>query len=97
MGYERSFQRFLNDPHLQDSIVIEYMRMNEQMIPDKWIGRRIDSILITRSGILAGCHLGGAGTVLKWLRSDGERNPKDSLGTGIKKYMNKFKHYKINL
>lgn len=98
LGYTGTFKNFLNNERLQDRYMLKYLRFNDQIINiQKWAGKTIDSVKITRSGILASCHLGGAGSTRLWLRSNGTKNIKDSYGTSIKSYMKKFSNYKIKL
>jgi len=57
------------------------------------VGKRINGILITESGILAASHLAGAGNVKKYLRSWGKVNFKDAYGSNIEHYLKKFAGY----
>jgi hypothetical protein len=57
------------------------------------VGRRINGIRITESGILAAAHLAGAGSVKKYLRSNGVDNFTDAYGTNIEHYLKKFAGY----
>ena len=54
------------------------------------VGKTINGIQITESGILAAAHLGGAGSVKRYLRSNGVLNPSDALGSSVQYYMKKF-------
>ncbi len=56
-------------------------------------GRRINGTKITESGILAAAHLAGAGSVKKYLRSNGTKGFTDAYGTNIESYLKKFAGY----
>ncbi len=60
------------------------------------VGRRINGIRITESGILAAAHLGGAGSVKKYLRSEGNENFSDAFGSSIQYYMKKFSGFDVS-
>ncbi len=57
------------------------------------IGKKINGIVITESGILAAAHLAGAGSVKKYLRSNGKDIFADAYGTNVQHYMKKFAGY----
>ncbi len=54
------------------------------------MGRKINGIEITESGILAAAHLAGAGSVKKYLRSNGQEIFSDAYGTNVQHYMKRF-------
>ena len=58
-----------------------------------FVGKRINGILVTESGILAAAHLAGPGSVKKYLRSYGLDNFTDGYGTTLCYYMKKFSGY----
>lgn len=62
---------------------------------DAWIGHTIGGVYITRSGLLAGCHLGGMGGVIAFLKSNGTIDRADCNGTRISDYMREFAIYKL--
>ena len=59
-------------------------------------GKMIDGVRITESGILAAAHLGGAGSVRKFLESNGRKKCKDNYGTSVKSYMKEFGGYETH-
>ncbi len=61
-----------------------------------FVGKKIDGVHITESGILAAAHLAGAKNVKKYLRSNGTYKFNDAFGTSIKDYMSKFGGYNIS-
>lgn len=56
-------------------------------------GRTVNGVRITRSGLLAACHLLGCGTVRDYLRSPGGGTPADAYGTTIEEYLSLFANY----
>ena len=62
---------------------------------DKYLGKNINGITITKSGLLAGAHLKGAGCVINYLKSDGKNNACDAFGTSVETYLKKFAGYDV--
>ena len=56
-------------------------------------GNVINGIEITRSGLLAGCHLTGIGTLKNYLESNGASVSVDGYGTSIEEYLTLFANY----
>ena len=87
---------FLNNPKLQEKAFVTLLSKNKYELRDyitKYEGKVINGIKITESGILAAAHLGGAGSVKNYLRSNGKRKFKDGFGTSMKSYFKKFGGY----
>jgi hypothetical protein len=55
----------------------------------------IKGIVITKAGMIAASHLGGAGSLKKFLDSGGRINKKDVFGTSVSDYLKKFSTYDI--
>lgn len=88
--------QFLSDPKLQESAFIAYTARNKWVLRrdiKRFVGKHIDGVLVTESGILAAAHLAGPGSVKKYLRSYGAVGFTDAYGTTIRKYMKKFSGY----
>ncbi|TSA36516.1 MAG: hypothetical protein D4R64_07830 [Porphyromonadaceae bacterium] len=70
------------------------LKINESVMLksiNKYVGLiMLDSIRITRLGILAAAHLAGPANVKEFLDSFGEKNLKDRMGTHISDYLNLF-------
>ncbi|MCF6347241.1 MAG: peptidoglycan-binding protein LysM [Flavobacteriaceae bacterium] len=84
---------FLKDPSLQEDAFLALCSVNKWiLIRDikRSVGKRINGIKITESGILAAAHLAGAGNVKKYLRSNGTVSFSDAYGTNIEYYLKKF-------
>ena len=60
-----------------------------------YFGTMIDSTLITKSGLLAGMHLGGLQAIKDFLESSGSINRTDAYGTSISDYINEFNTYEL--
>ncbi|HMK07336.1 MAG TPA: hypothetical protein VK476_07395, partial [Flavobacterium sp.] len=87
---------FLRSPKLQEKAFVALLSKNKWELKDeieKFSGKIISGVMITESGILAAAHLGGAGSVKRFLNSNGERKCKDDYGTSIKSYMRDFGGY----
>ena len=90
---------FLNSPRLQEQAFLVLLSKNKWELREeiqRYDGKIVSGIRITESGILAAAHLGGAGSVKKFLRSNGTRYIKDGFGTSLKSYMKKFGGYDTN-
>jgi hypothetical protein len=89
-------EEFLKNPELQERAFIANAERNKWILRrdiKNFVGRKINGITITESGILAAAHLAGAGSVKNYLRSYGSDNFEDSYGTSIEYYMKKFSGY----
>jgi len=95
----KSNSQFLNSPALQEKAFIALLQINKSKLSDliiEYRGKTIDGVRITESGILAAAHLGGAGSVRKYLESNGRRKCRDGYGTSIKSYLRKFGGYETH-
>ncbi|MFM2369924.1 MAG: hypothetical protein RL619_2241 [Bacteroidota bacterium] len=87
---------FLNSPEMQEKAFIALLAKNKWELKkeiEKYDGTVMNGIHITESGILAAAHLGGAGSVRKYLRNNGKRYFRDAYGTSIRSYMKSFGGY----
>ena len=87
---------FLKDPSLQEDAFLALCSVNKWILKrdiKRSVGRKINGIRITESGILAAAHLAGAGSVKKYLRSNGNIGFNDAYGTTIEHYLKKFGGY----
>lgn len=87
---------FLSSPELQERAFIANAERNKWILRrdiKRFVGKRINGILITESGILAAAHLAGPGSVKNYLRSYGTDNFSDAYGTTISYYMKRFSGY----
>lgn len=89
-------EAFLNNPELQEAAFYANASRNKWILRKdiaKYVGKTLNGVKITESGILAAAHLAGPGSVKKYLRSGGVQGFSDAFGTSIKYYLNKFKGY----
>lgn len=96
-----SIQDFLNNPKAQENAQIIFKKKQWNYLKavgaDKYVGRVINNCLITQSGLLAGAHLKGAGSVAQYLNSNGYKNPQDAFGTSVETYIKKFSGYDVSV
>ncbi len=84
---------FMNSPKLQEKAFVVLLSKNKYELKDYiayFEGKIVDGVKITESGILAAAHLGGAGSVKRFLNSNGVKKCKDDYGTSVKSYMRDF-------
>ena len=84
---------FLTNPALQEKAFLANTRRNKWVLRrdiKRFVGKEIDGIEVTESGILAAAHVAGPGNVKRYLRSLGAEDFTDAYGTGIPYYMLKF-------
>jgi len=92
-------QAFLNNPELQENAFIALCKVNKWILRKdikRSVGKIINGIKITESGILAASHLSGAGNVKKFLRSNGVVRFTDAYGSTIQHYMKRFGGYNVS-
>ena len=97
-----TLKRFQRNPEifpreLQLKALKTLIRVNLNFLIDyeHYIGQSINGVVITKSGMIAASHLGGAGSLQKYLNSNGRINSKDILGTSIYDYLKKFRSYDL--
>ncbi|MHA7058998.1 peptidoglycan-binding protein LysM [Aquimarina sp. M1] len=84
---------FLSSPELQEKAFYANLSRNKWILRRdlKWfVGKRMNGVLVTESGVLAAAHLAGPGSVKKYLRSGGVDGFADAFGTTIRYYMKRF-------
>lgn len=90
---------FLTNPELQEKAFAALCSVNKWILRKdirRMVGKTLNGIKITESGILAAAHLSGAGNVKKYLRSNGNHNLRDAYGSSIAYYMKKFAGYDLS-
>lgn len=88
--------QFLKNPVLQEKAFIANAARNKWILRrdiKNFVGKRINGVLVTESGILAAAHLAGPGSVKEYLRSYGLDNFEDGYGTTVEYYMKRFSGY----
>lgn len=103
LGYRKiTLKKFVADPaifprDLQMKALKTLIKVNLSYLTfyEHFIGDTIKGIVISKSGMIAASHLGGAGSLQKFLNSNGRINKKDVFGTSIFDYLKKFGNYDI--
>jgi hypothetical protein len=82
---------------LQDRVLLALLKSNEIILKEhfSFIGKEINGIIITKSGIMAAAHLGGARSVMLFLESNGQIDAHDINQTSIRDYLREFSMYNI--
>lgn len=87
-------------PKQQEIAIQKYMYIYESKtlkgILKKYVGTTFNGIYITKAGIYAAAHLGGAGSVKKYFKSGGRINRTDANGTSLKNYMKMFEMFQYD-
>lgn len=89
-------KEFLNNPVLQEKAFKALLAKNKWELRkeiSRYSGKTISGVKVTESGILAAAHLSGAGSVKKFLHSNGTNGYRDGFGTSLKSYIRKFGGY----
>ncbi|WP_394759202.1 peptidoglycan-binding protein LysM [Flavobacterium sp.] len=87
---------FLRSRKLQEKAFLANLSRNKWELRDeiiKYSGKIVNGIEITESGILAAAHLGGPGSVKRFLKTNGRRKCKDGYGTSVRDYLADFAGY----
>jgi hypothetical protein len=87
---------FLANPALQEKAFVALCKVNKWILRKdikRSVGKKINGIFITESGIIAAAHLAGAGNVKKFLRSNGAQTFSDAFGTTVEIYLEIFAAY----
>lgn len=87
---------FLRNRKLQEKAFLANLARNKYELLDEiefFNGKKVNGIEITESGLLAAAHLGGAGSVKRFLKTNGARKCKDKYGTSVANYLRDFSGY----
>lgn len=91
---------YLSRPSAQDVAVRQYHDRVAVYISAldllRFEGDVVNGVEITRSGLLAACHLLGCGTVEDYLEAPGSGTPADAYGTTIEEYLSLFANYETD-
>lgn len=88
--------QFLYNPELQEKAFLANTMRNKWVLRkdiQRFVGKKINGIAVTESGILAAAHLAGPGSVKRYLRSYGANNFSDAFGSTISYYLKRFSGY----
>ena len=98
-----TLKKFKADPNIfprekQLEALHELIKVNLSYLSryEHFIGDTINGVVVTKAGMIAASHLGGAKTLMNFLDSNGDINKEDVLGTSIQDYMERFTGYYWN-
>ena len=98
LGFNISKSEFLRNKEIQDSVMVAYMRANEQTLQSlirQYEGKIIKGIKITRASILAGAHFAGSNGVIAFFNSNTHTGTVDGFGTSLRTYMSRFSNFHL--
>ncbi len=93
-------QSFLDTPELQEDTFMALCSLNKWILRNeikKKVGKKINGIEITESGILAAAHLAGSGNIKQYLRTNGQYRFKDAFGSSMQHYLKNFGGYDTSI
>ena len=93
-----SNREFLANPSIQEEAMLVLLKRNKRTLRreiKKYVGKTINGVYITESGLLAAAHLAGAGNVRRFFRKGYEF--RDGNGTKMTSYMVKFANYDLKI
>lgn len=104
LGYKNiTLRKFKSDPNIfpremQRKVLESLIKVNLVLLKDyeHYIGDTIKGVVVTKSGLIAASHLGGARSVKLFLASEGRVNKADVLGTSVRDYMKRFGIYELD-
>lgn len=99
LGFNVDKRTFLSNPHLQDSVMVTYMRANARELKgiiERYEGRVYKGVRITRAGVIAAAHLVGSGEVKRYFADASDMvGRRDANGTSLRNYLEEFNGYNI--
>ena len=104
IGIQTTPDEFLNNPALQDSALIVYLKENKRSLSSvikDFTNTTYNGIRITKSGVLAAAHFAGPIGVLSYFYPDDPRWSKghrmDANGATVQLYLQKFANYNLGI
>ncbi len=95
-------EAFLNNPNIQRKAFKKLLKRNKQILNSKlekgfdyYDGRTIGGVKLSKSGMLMGSHLVGAGAMSDFINSNGRTIAKDGNNVPITEYIALFADYHI--
>lgn len=93
LGFKVSRSQFLENPHLQDSVMYAYMKYNHRDLEpyiERYEGKTVKGVKMTRATILAGAHFAGSGGMKAFFHSSNPNGTVDGNGMTLRRYMSNF-------
>ena len=92
----KNTEEFLNSPEQQERVFTLSLQRSKWFLRkeiEKYVGKKINGIEITESGILAAAHLAGATSVRKYFKRQGNYDFADGNGITLQNYLKHFAGY----
>ena len=97
-----TLKKFRNNPdifprEMQDEVLRGLIKVNMSYLKryEHFLGVTFIEVVVSNPVMIAASHLGGAGSLIKFLKSGGKINRTDVLGTSVSDYLNYFSDYNI--
>lgn len=98
IGYKGSIEQFRKSKKIQRECLLLLLKRNKQIIEyyklDTLIGKRINGVNFTLSGMLGAAHLSGVGGIKRFVTES--YNSTDG-NESVKSYLQKFEDYNLNI
>jgi hypothetical protein len=98
LGFDVTREEFLSNKHLQDSVMMAYMKYNDRELNrliDRYEGKVISGVIMSRAAIIAGAHFAGTGGMRTFLTTNGGTETTDINGTTIRRYIRPFSEFHL--
>lgn len=98
VGIRVSRAEFLRNAELQDTAMVRLMKLHEQILEsyiERYDGKTVKGVRITRAGIIAGAHFAGAQGVKNFFITNTHTGTIDGNGTTLRYYMSKFSDFHL--
>lgn len=93
LGFNVSRKEFLQNPYLQDSVMVAYMKYNHRELEpyiQRYDGKTVKGVKMTRATILAGAHFAGSDGMRSFFSSSDPEGTVDGNGMSLRRYMSNF-------
>lgn len=95
-----SLAQFKASPDLQVQAITDYYNKLQSYVDyyglNQYVGKTVNGVPITESGLVAGAHLVGIGSLKQYLESGGSVIPKDGNGVPVTQYITQFGGYTMS-
>jgi hypothetical protein len=98
LGFDVSRDEFLNNPALQDSVMVAYIRYNHTHLTeliDRYEGTERNGVILTRAAILAGAHFAGTQGMRSYLVQNQIDGRRDGYGMTVRRYISHFQDFNL--
>jgi hypothetical protein len=98
LGFDVSREEFLNNPTLQDSVMVAYIRYNHNHLNElieRYEGTERNGVVLTRAAILAGAHFAGTNGMRTYLVQNQTDGRRDAYGMTVRRYISHFQDFHL--